>query len=115
MLFIVPVRVKDSRCMGPRLVSWDFTIPAGVRLLVGVLVVVWPVVSARSFEYSKLYLVESDIQYVFSTFFDKSSQTHERSSTEFPEFLQESLRFDFRIEICEGVQFIKIVAPLSSL
>jgi hypothetical protein len=39
------VRVQDSRCMGPGSVSWDFTIPAGVRLLVVLLVVVWPVVS----------------------------------------------------------------------
>jgi hypothetical protein len=45
MLLIVPVRVQDSRFMGPRLISWDFTIPAGVRLLVVLLVVVWPVVS----------------------------------------------------------------------
>jgi hypothetical protein len=45
MLLIVPVRVQDSRCMGPPSVSWDFTIPAGVRLLVVLLVVVWPVVS----------------------------------------------------------------------
>jgi hypothetical protein len=45
MLLIVPVRVQDSRYMGPGSVSWDFTIPAGVRLLVVLLVVVWPVVS----------------------------------------------------------------------
>jgi hypothetical protein len=45
MLLIVPGRVQDSRCMGPGLVSWDFTIPASVRLLVVLLVVVWPVVS----------------------------------------------------------------------
>jgi hypothetical protein len=45
MLLIVPVRVQDSRCMGPGSVSWDFTIPAGVRLLVVLLVVVWLVVS----------------------------------------------------------------------
>jgi hypothetical protein len=46
MLLIVPVRVQDSRCMGPGSVSWDFTIPAGVRLLVILLVVMWPVVSS---------------------------------------------------------------------
>jgi hypothetical protein len=40
LLLIVPVRVQDSRCMGPRSVYWDFTIPAGVLL-----VVVRPVVS----------------------------------------------------------------------
>jgi hypothetical protein len=44
---------------------------------------------------------------IFSTFFGESSQTHEGSSTEFPEFLPESVRFDFRIEICAGLQFIK--------
>jgi hypothetical protein len=47
MLLIVPVRVQDSRCMGPGSVFWDFTIPAGVRLLVVLLVVVWPVVSDK--------------------------------------------------------------------
>jgi hypothetical protein len=31
--------------VGPGSVSWDFTIPASVRLLVELLVVVWPVVS----------------------------------------------------------------------
>ena len=31
--------------MGLGLVSWDFSIPAGVGLLVVLLVVVWPVVS----------------------------------------------------------------------
>jgi hypothetical protein len=46
MLLIVSVRVQDSRCMGPGLVSWDFTIPAGVRLLVVLLVVMSPVVSS---------------------------------------------------------------------
>jgi hypothetical protein len=45
MLLIVPVRVQDSRCTGPGSVSWDFTIPASVRLLVVLLIVVWPVVS----------------------------------------------------------------------
>jgi hypothetical protein len=45
MLLIVPVRVQDSRCMGLRSVSWVTTIPAGVRLLVVILVVMWPVVS----------------------------------------------------------------------
>jgi hypothetical protein len=45
MLLIVPVRVQNSRCMGIRLVAWDFTISAGVRLLVVLLVVMWPVVS----------------------------------------------------------------------
>jgi hypothetical protein len=45
MLLIVPVSVQDSRCMGPGSVSCDFMIPAGVRLLVVLLVVVWPVVS----------------------------------------------------------------------
>jgi hypothetical protein len=45
MFLIVPVRVQDSRCMGPGSVSLDFTNPAGVRLLVVLLVVMWPVVS----------------------------------------------------------------------
>jgi hypothetical protein len=45
MLLIVPVRVQDSGCMGLGSVFWDFLIPAGVRLLVVPLVVVWPVVS----------------------------------------------------------------------
>jgi hypothetical protein len=45
MLLIVPVRVQDSGCMGRGLVSWDFAIPAGVGLLVVLLVVIWPVVS----------------------------------------------------------------------
>jgi hypothetical protein len=45
MLLIVPVRVQDSRCMSLGLVSWDILILAGVRLLVVLLVVVWPVVS----------------------------------------------------------------------
>jgi hypothetical protein len=30
------------------------------------------------------------------------------SFTEFPEFLRESMTFDSRIEICEGVQSVKI-------
>jgi hypothetical protein len=42
---IVPVRVQDSRCMGLGSVSWDFLIPSGVRLMVVLLVVVWPVIS----------------------------------------------------------------------
>jgi hypothetical protein len=41
-------------------------------------------------------------------FFGESSQTHKGSFTEFPEFLRESVRFDFRIEICARVQFVKI-------
>jgi hypothetical protein len=45
MFFIVPVRVQDSRCMGLRSVSWDISFLSGVRLLVVLLVVVWPVVS----------------------------------------------------------------------
>jgi hypothetical protein len=45
MLLIVPVRVQDSRCMGLGSVSLDILIPAGVRLLEVLLVVVWPVVS----------------------------------------------------------------------
>jgi hypothetical protein len=45
MLLIVSVRVQDSQCMGPGLVSWVFTIPASVRLLVVLLIDVWPVVS----------------------------------------------------------------------
>jgi hypothetical protein len=42
---IIPVRVQDSQCMGLGSVSWDISIPAGVGLLVVLLVVVWPVVS----------------------------------------------------------------------
>jgi hypothetical protein len=45
MLLIVPVRVQNTWCMGPGSVPWDFTISASVRLLVVLLVVVWPVVS----------------------------------------------------------------------
>jgi hypothetical protein len=45
MLLIVPVRVQDSRCMGLGLVSWDIWIPAGVRRIVVLLEVVWPIVS----------------------------------------------------------------------
>jgi hypothetical protein len=44
---------------------------------------------------------------IFSTFFGESSQTHEGSSTGFLEFLRLLVRFDFRIKICAGVQFIK--------
>jgi hypothetical protein len=43
LLLIVPVRVQDSRCMGPRSDYWDFTIPAGVILLIVLLVVVRPI------------------------------------------------------------------------
>jgi hypothetical protein len=46
MLLIVPVRLQDSRvsrCMGLGSVSWDISITAGIRLLVVLLVVVWPV------------------------------------------------------------------------
>jgi hypothetical protein len=42
---IVRVRVQDSRCMGFGSVFRDITIPAGVRLIVVLLVVVWSVVS----------------------------------------------------------------------
>jgi hypothetical protein len=45
MLLIVSVRVQDSRCMGLESVSWDLLIPSGVRLMVVLLVIVWPVVS----------------------------------------------------------------------
>jgi hypothetical protein len=45
MLLIVPVRVQNSWCMDLRSVSWDISVPSGVRLLVVLLVVVWPVVS----------------------------------------------------------------------
>jgi hypothetical protein len=45
MLLIVHVTVQDCRCMGLGSVSWDFLIPAYVRLLVLLLVVMWPVVS----------------------------------------------------------------------
>jgi hypothetical protein len=45
MLLIVRVRVQDSRCMGLGSVSWDISIPVGLRLLVVILVVVWPIVS----------------------------------------------------------------------
>jgi hypothetical protein len=44
MLSFVPVRVQDSRCMGLRSVSWDFLSPAGLGLLVVLLVVMWPIV-----------------------------------------------------------------------
>jgi hypothetical protein len=44
-LLIVPVIVQDSWCMGLGLVSWDFSSPAGVGLLVVLLVVEWPIVS----------------------------------------------------------------------
>jgi hypothetical protein len=45
MLLIVPVRVQDSPCMGLGSVSLDLSIPSGVRIMVLLLVVVWPVVS----------------------------------------------------------------------
>jgi hypothetical protein len=45
MLLIVPIRVQDSRCRGLGSVSCDISVPSGVRLLVVLLVVVWPVVS----------------------------------------------------------------------
>jgi hypothetical protein len=45
MLLIVPVRVQDSRCMGLGSVSWDISVLFGVRLLVVLLVVMWPVIS----------------------------------------------------------------------
>jgi hypothetical protein len=45
MLLIVPVRVQDSRCMGLESVSCNLLTPSGVRLMVVLLVVVWPVVS----------------------------------------------------------------------
>jgi hypothetical protein len=44
MLLSVLVRVQDSRCMGLGSVSRDLSIPSGVRLMVVLLVVVWPVV-----------------------------------------------------------------------
>jgi hypothetical protein len=44
-VLFVPVRVQDSRCMGLGSVSWDIWILAGARLIVVLLVVVWPVVS----------------------------------------------------------------------
>jgi hypothetical protein len=45
MLLIVSVRVQDSWCMGLQSVSWDISIPAGVRLLVVILAVLWLIVS----------------------------------------------------------------------
>jgi hypothetical protein len=45
MLLFVPVRVQDSWCMGLGLVSWEISVPSGARLLVVLLVVMWPVVS----------------------------------------------------------------------
>jgi hypothetical protein len=45
MLLIVSVRVQDSWSMGLGSVSCDILVPAGVRLIVVLLVVVWPVVS----------------------------------------------------------------------
>jgi hypothetical protein len=42
MLLIISVRVQDSWCMGLGSVSWDILVPAGVRLIVVLLVVVWP-------------------------------------------------------------------------
>jgi hypothetical protein len=45
ILLIVPVRVQDRWCMGLGSVSWDISIPAGVGLLVVLLVVMWPIVS----------------------------------------------------------------------
>jgi hypothetical protein len=48
MLLFVPVRVQDSRCMGLGSVSWDLSIVSGVRLMVVLLLVVWPVVSDMS-------------------------------------------------------------------
>jgi hypothetical protein len=45
MLLIVFVKVQDSGCMGLGSVSWDLLIPFGVRLMVVLLVVVWPIVS----------------------------------------------------------------------
>jgi hypothetical protein len=45
VLLIVPLRVQDSLCIGLRSVSWDISVSSGVRLLVVILVVMWPVVS----------------------------------------------------------------------
>jgi hypothetical protein len=45
MLLIVPVRVQNSQRMDPESVFWDFKIPASVKVLVVILVVVWPIVS----------------------------------------------------------------------
>jgi hypothetical protein len=45
MLLIVTVRVQDSWCVGLGSVSWDISVPSNVRLLVELLVVMWPVVS----------------------------------------------------------------------
>jgi hypothetical protein len=44
MFLIVPVRVEDSRCMGLGSVFWDISVPSDVRLLVVLLLVMWPVV-----------------------------------------------------------------------
>jgi hypothetical protein len=41
ILFIVPMREQDSRCMGFGPVSWGLSFPAGVRLTIVLLV--WPV------------------------------------------------------------------------
>jgi hypothetical protein len=54
VLLIVYVRVEDSRCMGLGLVSWDILVPSGVRLLVVLLVVVWPIVSDMPIYYGFL-------------------------------------------------------------
>jgi hypothetical protein len=45
MLLIVPVRVLVSWCMGLVSVSWDISVPSGVRLMVVLLVVMWLEVS----------------------------------------------------------------------
>jgi hypothetical protein len=45
MVLIVPVRVLDSWCMDVGPVSWGLSNPADVRLIVVLLVVVWPLVS----------------------------------------------------------------------
>jgi hypothetical protein len=45
MLLIVTVKVQDSQYMSLGSVSWDILIPSGVRLIVLLQVVVWPVVS----------------------------------------------------------------------
>jgi hypothetical protein len=49
MLLIVPVRVQDSLYMGLGPVSWGLSFPAGVGLIVVLLVVVWPGASDMPF------------------------------------------------------------------
>jgi hypothetical protein len=80
MMLIVPVRVQKSRCMGLGSVSWDLSIPSGVRLVVVLLVVVWPVVSDMPIYGGFLYLYVFCMLHVLYIYLDKAKFTRCREA-----------------------------------